>query len=135
MPCGRILVVEDDESIRSALIEYLGCREGWEVDGARDGVDALHHILTKRYGTVILDMMMPKMSGGDLLDSLQAMISDPSLNFQGDPPAIIVVTGAPPDDLPSETIEQRYGGLVHAVYRKPVDLDGLMRAVEAELKA
>ena len=131
---SQVLVVEDDEAIRKALIEYLGGHAGVSVEGARDGVDALHHILTSRFHVVILDMMMPKMSGGDFLDSLQAMISDPSLNFQGDPPAIIVVTGAPPDDLPSSTIEQRYRGLVHAVYRKPVDLDRLMRAVEVELK-
>ena len=98
-------------------------------------MEAIEKITTYQPDLIILDAMMPKMSGGDFLDSLQAMISDPSLNFQGDPPAIIVVTGATPDDLPSETIEQRYQGLVHAVYRKPVDLDRLMRAVEDELKA
>jgi CheY-like chemotaxis protein len=99
------------------------------LPGAREFLDAMR----SRFQVVILDMMMPKMSGGDLLDSLQAMISDPSLNFQGDPPAIIIVTGAPQEDLPSETIEQRYGGLVHGVYRKPIDLDRLLRAVEVEL--
>lgn len=133
MAQSQVLVVEDDEAIRKALIEYLGDHGRVCVEGARDGVDALHHILTRRFQVVILDMMMPKMSGGDFLDSLQAMISDPSLNFQGEPPAVIVLTGAPPAELPSETIEQRYGELVHAVYRKPVDLDRLLRAVEGEL--
>lgn len=133
MARSQVLVVEDDEAIRKALIEHLGDRGRVCVEGARDGVDALHHILTRRFQVVILDMMMPKMSGGDFLDSLQAMISDPSLNFQGEPPAVIVLTGAPPAELPSETIEQRYGELVHAVYRKPVDLDRLLRAVEGEL--
>src|SRR5687768_18078020 len=130
----QVLVVEDDEAIRKALMDCVGGHAHLGVEGARDGVDALHHILTRRYQLVILDMMMPKMSGGDFLDSLTAMLSDPSLNFPGDPPAIIVVTGAPSDTLPSSTIEHRYPNLVRAVLRKPVDLDALMRAVEEEMR-
>ncbi|HEU4521793.1 MAG TPA: response regulator [Thermoanaerobaculia bacterium] len=124
-----VLVVEDDESIRRALIDYVGEHAHVQVDGARDGVDALHKVLTRRYDIVILDMMMPKMSGGDFLDSLKAMISDPSLNFQGDPPEIIVVTAAPPEDLPSATIEDRFPDLVRAVLRKPLDFELLMSAL------
>ena len=122
----RVLVVEDDESIRNALVEYLGEHGHVQVDAARDGVDALHHILTRRYDIVVLDMMMPKMSGGDFLDSLKAMISDPSLNFPGKPPAIIVITAAPLDDLPSRTIELRFPELVRAVLRKPLDMEALL---------
>lgn len=133
MPAGHVLVVEDDETIRKALIEYLGERCHVHVDGARDGVDALHQVLTRRYVVVVLDMMMPLMSGGDFLDSLKAMLSDPSLNFQGEPPAIIVVTAAAPEDLPNETIEHRFPDLVRAVLRKPVDYDALTSAVETEL--
>ena len=133
MPWGKVLVVEDDEMIRRTLVEYLGQHCDVEVEGARDGVDALHHVLTRRYSVVVLDMMMPKMSGGDFLDSLKAMLSDPSLNFQGEPPSVIVVTGAAQEDLPSETIEQRFPGLVRTVLRKPVDYVTLTSAVEREL--
>ena len=133
MPTARILVVEDDEAIRSALIHCLDEQSGLEVEGARDGVDALHHILTRRFDVVILDMMMPKMSGGDFLDSLKAMLSDPSLNFQGKPPVVVVVTAATPDDLPSEVIHQRFPDLLHGVFRKPVDLEALLEAVRREL--
>jgi CheY-like chemotaxis protein len=133
MPSGRILVVEDDEAIRTALIDCLGEQGRLDVEGARDGVDALHHILTRRFDVVILDMMMPKMSGGDLLDSLKAMLSDPSLNFQGDPPAIVVVTAVAPEDLPSEVIHQRFPDLIHGVFRKPVDFKALLETVRREL--
>ena len=133
MPEGSILVVEDDETIRRRLIEYLGGRVNVAVDGARDGVDALHHVLTRRYDVVILDMMMPKMSGGDFLDSLQAMISDPSLSFPGDPPGIIVVTAASSDDLPSERVQERYSNLVRGMFRKPVDFDALASVVQRSL--
>ena len=133
MPSARILVVEDDEAIRTALIRCLGEHGRLEVEGARDGVDALHHILTRRFDIVILDMMMPKMSGGDFLDSLKAMLSDPSLNFQGDPPVVVVVTAATPEDLPSATIQQRFPDLIHSVFRKPVDFAALLEAVRREL--
>ena len=133
MPHSQVLVVEDDETIRKALVEYLGRRCHARVDGARDGVDALHQVLTRRYAVVVLDMMMPLMSGGDFLDSLKAMLSDPSLNFQGDPPAIVVVTGAPQEDLPNEAIQHRFPDLVRAVFRKPVDYEALTSAVEREL--
>jgi CheY-like chemotaxis protein len=134
MAVSQVLVVEDDEAIRKAVIEYLGDHGKVQVEGARDGVDALHHILTRRYRVVILDMMMPKMSGGDFLDSVKAMLSDPSLNFQGDPPAVIVVTGAAEEDLPSSIIAERFPELVRTVLRKPVDLGALMRAVETALR-
>jgi CheY-like chemotaxis protein len=126
---GDVLVVEDDESIRRMLMEYLKEHSPREVKGARDGVDALHHILTRRYAVVVLDMMMPKMSGGDLLDSLKAMSADPSMNLPEPLPAIIVVTGAPENELPDETIEQRFPGLVQRIFRKPVHCDQLVTAV------
>jgi CheY-like chemotaxis protein len=130
---GSILVVEDDEAIRRSVIEYLGSKVSVEVDGARDGVDALHRVLTRPYDVVVLDMMMPRMSGGDFLASLEAMLSDESLNFQGPPPQIIVVTAASDDDLPSNGLEHRYGNLVRRVFRKPVDFEALAEAVEHSL--
>ncbi len=125
----HVLVVEDDESIRRTLIEYLKEQGPMEVDGASDGVDALHHILTRRYSVVVLELMMPKMSGGDLLDSLKAIAADPSLDMPAPLPAIIVVTGVPPAELSDETIEQRFPRVIAGVIRKPVDPRELARAV------
>ena len=126
-------MVEDDEAIRKGLVDYLQDHGDIEVDGARDGVDGLHQILTRRYAVVVLDMMMPKMSGGDFLDSLKAMRSDPSLALLNDSPAIIVVTAAAAEELPDETIRQRFTELVRAVFRKPVDCAELARAVQREM--
>jgi CheY-like chemotaxis protein len=129
----HVLVVEDDESSRETLVDYLTQESRLEVDGARDGVDALHHILMTDYEVVILDMMMPKMSGGDVLDSVQAMTSDPSLALLQKAPAIIIVTGAAEDDLPDSTIRQRFSHLVRRIFRKPVDCAELASAVEREI--
>ncbi len=65
MAQGNILVVDDDESVRRLLMEYLKERTCLLVDGARDGVEALHQIAVKPYAVVILDVMMPYMSGID----------------------------------------------------------------------
>jgi CheY-like chemotaxis protein len=130
---GRVLVVEDDEAFRTALVAYLHDRGGIETDGARDGVDALHHLLTRRYSVILLDMIMPKMTGGDVLDSLQAMVSDPSLELLDYSPSVIVVTATPEDERSDETIRRRFKRLVRAVFRKPVDCATLASVVEREM--
>src|ERR1043166_3213040 len=107
MPTGHVLVVEDDDTIRRLLIEYLKQHALLTVEGARDGIEALHFVSQRPYAVVILDLMMPKMSGGDFLDSLTAMTKDPSIQSLGAPPAVIVVTAAPAGDVPSDTIIQR----------------------------
>jgi CheY-like chemotaxis protein len=130
MPNGHVLVVEDDDTIRRLLIEYLKQHVLLTVEGARDGIEALHCISNQAYAVVILDLMMPKMSGGDFLDSLTAMMKDPSIQTLGTPPTVIVVTAAPAGDIPTDTIIQR-SGLVKAVLRKPVDIAELAEMIEA----
>ena len=130
MPSGHVLVVEDDDAIRRLLIEYLKQHALMTVEGARDGIEALHLISQRAYAVVVLDLMMPKMSGGDFLDSLTAMAEDPSIATLGVPPAVIVVTAAPAGDIPTDTIEQR-SRLVKTVMRKPVDIALLAELIES----
>ena len=131
MTHGNVLVVEDDDTIRRLLMEYLKQHSLLHVEGARDGVEALHRISTERYGVVVLDLMMPKMSGVDLLDSMNAHMSDPSVK-NIDAPGIIVITAASETDVPSQMIAARCE-LVREVFRKPVDVLGLADAVERHL--
>lgn len=130
MPSGHVLVVEDDDTIRRLLIEYLKQHALLTVEGARDAIEALHFVARERYSVIILDLMMPKMSGGDFLDSLTAMMKDPSIRTLGTPPAVIVVTAAPAGDIPSDTITQR-SALVKAVLRKPVDIEELAGLIDS----
>jgi len=134
MTQSNILVVEDDDSIRLLLVETLTEHTHVTVDGARDGVDALHHVSLKKYDLVILDVMMPFMTGIDFLDSLQAMVSDPSVKGMDELPAVVVITGVPPEQMPSSAIEQRFPTIVRSVLRKPIDVDELTRCVEAVLR-
>lgn len=118
-----ILVVEDDDAIRRLLVEYLELHAHIHVDSARDGIEALHQIALKQYSVVVLDVMMPHMSGVDFLDSLKALVEDPSVKSMERPPAIIVITSAPREDLPDEAIEHRFP--VTAILRKPIDVGTL----------
>lgn len=68
----RILIVDDDDAIRALLMTVLR-RRGFHLDTARNGVDALEKLGDCRYALIILDLMMPRMSGYDVLDRLTAM--------------------------------------------------------------
>jgi CheY-like chemotaxis protein len=133
MTQSNILVVEDDDSIRRLLVETLREQTHVAVDGARDGVDALHHVSSKKYDLVVLDVMMPFMTGIDFLDSLEAMVSDPSVKGMDELPAVLVITGVPPEQMPSSAIEARFPSMVRRVLRKPIDVDELTRCVNAVL--
>src|SRR5688572_33414038 len=121
----NLLVVEDDDKFRSLLAEYFHDHAHVEVATARDGADALHQMSSCAYSVIVLDLMMPHMSGIDFLVSLQALTSDPSLKSLGQPPAVIVITSTSQDDLPSCEIEHRFPSLVRDVMRKPLDVHAL----------
>jgi CheY-like chemotaxis protein len=125
MAQGNILVVDDDESVRRLLMEYLRERACVHVDGARDGVEALHQVTIKRYAVVVLDVMMPYMSGIDFLSSLDALTSDPSIKALDDPPAVLVITSMPPEDVRADTLQDRFPRFVRGVLRKPLDIAAL----------
>jgi CheY-like chemotaxis protein len=131
---ANVLVVEDDDTIRRLLVEYLKQHSYVNVEGARDGVEALHLLNTRHYRVIVLDVMMPKMSGIDLLDSVKAMTSDPSLKALETPPAAVVITATAASALPSDVLEQRFPELVRAVLRKPLDMNELAELVEKLLR-
>jgi CheY-like chemotaxis protein len=132
MPHGNVLVVEDDATVRRLVIQVLEER-ALHVDSARDGADALHQISRHQYGLVILDLMMPHMSGIDFLDSLNVLSFDPSLKSIQQPPAVLVVTSAAEEVVASVDIERRFP-MVRGVLRKPVDVKELATRVETLLR-
>ena len=67
---ARILVAEDDANIRLGLVATLES-EGYSVTAAVDGEQALRLYPQERYDCVILDVMMPRMSGYDACRSLR----------------------------------------------------------------
>lgn len=66
----RILLVEDDEGLANIYITRL-TTEGFDVRRVENGEDALAAALSYKPDLVILDVMMPKVSGFDVLDILR----------------------------------------------------------------
>ena len=67
----HILIADDEPNIVISL-EYLMQREGYVVSVARDGEAALAAILRDRPALVLLDAMMPKLSGFEVCQALRA---------------------------------------------------------------
>src|SRR5271169_6432801 len=63
---GRVLVVDDELDIREGLDTLLSM-EGYKVDMAANGTEGLRKIESRAYDLVLLDLMMPDMSGMDVL--------------------------------------------------------------------
>lgn len=66
----RVLVADDEESIRSAIV-YALKREGFEVATAADGEEALEKAASFRPDLIVLDVMMPKLSGYEVCRRLE----------------------------------------------------------------
>ncbi len=75
MPLNRILVADDEESIRWVLSKALK-QKGFSVDLAHDGRQALELIKDNCYDLAILDIKMPGITGLDLLDKVREMNND-----------------------------------------------------------
>ena len=85
MSATRVLVVEDDPSVRGLLHTLLSA-EGYEVATASDGLAGLVKATASHPALVLLDLMMPDLGGVRVLEEMQ---DDPEL---ADIP-VIVVTG------------------------------------------
>lgn len=71
---ARILIVDDEPNILLSL-EFLMQHQGWETFVAQDGEAALEALAARKPDLVILDVMLPRMSGFDVCERIRA---DPS---------------------------------------------------------
>ena len=105
----RILIVEDDEVIRRLLITALS-RESLTVETAADGAEALEKIREGDYALILIDLMLPRMSGFELLDAARYLFRRPR-------PVIFIMTA-----FEAATVRALDPTLVDAVFRKPFDV-------------
>lgn len=75
MTAPRVLVVEDEDNIAAAL-EFLITREGLDHDRVASGADALPRIAETHPDLVLLDIMLPEVSGYDICHQIR---TDPAL--------------------------------------------------------
>lgn len=68
----RILLVEDDEKLNQSLVFQLE-KEGFQVDACLGGEEALYYIRQHIHDLILLDRMLPEMSGTDILLKMRRM--------------------------------------------------------------
>ncbi len=108
-----VLVVEDDHDVRSTLNDFLS-DEGYEVDTAANGKEALEHLDKHKPGLVLLDLMMPVMNGWEFLER-----KNKTPEISGVP--VLVLSAVP---------GKPYVPGALACLKKPIDLHRLMDFVE-----
>ena len=70
MAIGKILIVDDEDDIRNLILTYLE-KEGYQVYEAADGLQAVNTAREQALDLVVLDIMLPKMSGLEVLSTLR----------------------------------------------------------------
>jgi DNA-binding response OmpR family regulator len=116
---SRILIVEDEQPIATMLSEFLS-EAGYETEIARDGAEALDRIDDAQPNLIIMDLMMPRLTGGEAARILRR---EPST--AGIPILAISAIGD------AETMIDLLA--VDAVLAKPFDLEDLRQHVDAML--
>ena len=117
----RVLVVEDDVHVRQDLADVLG-EEGYLVDVASHGLEALERARRALPDVVLLDLKLPVMDGWAFRRELLALEG-------GERPRIILVTA----DLHTSEKASRLGA--SAYVQKPFDVDELLATVSAVARA
>ena|SRR5438132_9949314 len=106
----RLLIVDDDAAIR-ALLQRVALHAGFETETARDGQEAMEKLEYRLYDIVIVDLMMPRVSGFQLIEKISALQPRPT---------VIVATA-----LTNGDVARIDDSMIRRVIRKPFDLDAL----------
>ena len=117
-PIARILVIDDDEHVR-ALLRTVLTDEGYEVLSASDGAEAIEHVRRRPPDLILLDLMMPRVSGWSFTEQYARM--------PGPHAPIIVITAA------SSSVLRFPDQGVQRVVPKPFSVDALLAHVRRTL--
>lgn len=118
-----ILLVDDEPLNRDMLSRRLG-KAGYEVSTASDGTDALAQIQAKRPDLVLLDLLMPGMSGLDVLREIRRTVDPTEL-------PVVVATALHETSFLVEAMEAGANDFV----TKPLDFPVVLARVESQLRA
>ncbi len=112
----KILIVDDERAIRNSMKEIL-TDEGYEVDTAEDGAQALEWADKEKYGVIFCDIKMPGMDGTEVLDKL---VSD------GVDAAVVMISGHGDIDTAVECIKKGAFDFI----QKPLDLNRILITIK-----
>jgi two-component system response regulator PilR (NtrC family) len=109
-----VLIVEDDAPTRSLLHAVLS-RVGYSSAFATNGAEAMRLLRSNDYAVVVLDIMMPEVSGREVIDFIAA---------ESIPIPVVICSAAGPRALAGFDTN-----VVKAIIRKPFDIDELVNIV------
>ena len=115
---AEVLVVEDDAAIRR-LLAVTFKHEGLSVTTARDGIEAIEALKQRHYRVLLLDLMMPRMTGWEVIEWLKQA-------REQKPQSVIVVSATNRD-----VIRELEPEVVNAIVFKPFDVNELAGYVKA----
>ena len=119
---AKILVVDDDKSIRDLLADALTRDQTYHIEEAVNGVEACVKLGTYRPDLLILDILMPEMDG---LEVCRTIEREPELSGM----KVILLTGFPSDPRVKKVAEMGFTN----IYAKPVKLGDLVKEVGSVL--
>lgn len=119
---GTVLLVEDEKNQLEILRKILG-NEGFNVITAGNGREALVRLDENQVDVVITDLMMPVMTGSELLDQIQRFV---------DPPPVIVLTAHGSKEAGLDLVSRRGA---YDYFSKPYNPDDLMVKIEKAIDA
>jgi DNA-binding NtrC family response regulator len=112
----RILIIEDDEEMRSLLRDFF-LEEGFEPDSVDNGSEAFRRLAKEHFDLIITDVRMPGLTGLDILPGVKKL--------QPEVP-IIVITAFGSEDVQRRVYER--GGTVYL--EKPIHFDQLKELID-----
>ena len=123
---SKVLIIDDDEELCELVSEYLTV-EGFETEAVHDGESGLQSAVSGDYDMAILDVMMPKMNGFDVLRNLRKRSALPvlMLTARGDDMERIVGLEIGADDyLPKPFNPRELVARLRAILRRVNSEDG-----------
>lgn len=112
----RVLIVEDEEAVRE-LEKFILEQQGYEVIEAADGLEGLTKAEFRRPDLILLDLMMPDVSGGRMYDEIKRHPATAGI-------PVVVVTGKPDAH---ELFDDEIGA--ENVIMKPFEAEGLLARI------
>jgi CheY-like chemotaxis protein len=117
-----VLITDDDAGIRS-LLKTVAEMRGCTVETAANGIEAMQKMKARSYDLLLLDLMMPMMSGYDVVERMRDMEHRP---------AVIVVTAG---HETAGDFERLDGRVVSSILRKPFDIHAASELIQVAAAA
>ena len=119
---GSKLLLIDDETDVHEIVELMLAKEGFEVLSTSSGDEGLRMVHEEKFDVILLDLLMPGMSGKDFLRIIKKSRDTAKI-------PVVIFTALKPEDARDECLRLGANGYVH----KPVAKKVLLREIERVL--